>query len=102
MPRRGKRAARQAEFGGEVEKQLVEPVGLRLTTHQERDVLFCVVGTMVCLRVVEVAFLLICDFSGDHDAALHEMYVGTVAVQVYRQKQGTARRGLYAHVGLAS
>jgi hypothetical protein len=81
-------------------KRLLELVGL--TVCQERDVLACILGTVVCLRVVEVAFLQICDFLWDHDAAFHEMYIGTVAVHVYRRKQDTARKGLYARVGLAS
>jgi len=65
-------------------------------------VLACALGTVCCFRVVEVVFLQICDFLWDFDAAFHEMYRGTVAVHLYRRKQDTARRGMYARVGIAS
>jgi hypothetical protein len=67
----------------------------------EPDVLVCILGTVVCLRVVEAAFLQLCDFLWDHDAAFHAMYIRTVAVLVNRRKQDTSRKGLYARVGLA-
>ena len=83
-------------------KRLLELVGL--TECQERDVLVTVLGTVVCMRVVdsELTFLRVCDILWDLDAAFHIMYLGTLAVHIYRRKQDTARKGLYARVGLAA
>ena len=81
-------------------KRLLELVGL--TECQERDVLVCVLGTVLCMRVVELSFLQVCDMLWDHDAAFHAMYLGTLAVHIYRRKQDTARKGMYCRVGLAS
>jgi NADH:ubiquinone oxidoreductase subunit K len=81
-------------------RRLLELVGL--TMCQERNVLVFILGTAVCLQAVAVAFCKICDFVRDHDAAFHKMYVGTVVVHVFRRKQETARKGLYASVKLAS
>ena len=81
-------------------KRLLELVGL--TECQERDVLVTVLGTVVCMRVVELTFLQVCDILWDLDAAFHIMYLGTLAVHIYRRKQDTARKGLYARVGLAA
>ena len=49
-------------------------------------------------RVVEVAFLQICDFLWDMDAVFHVQYVGTTAVRIYRRKQDTKRTGHYPRV----
>ena len=54
------------------------------------------------MRVVELSFLQVCDILWDHDAAYHVMYLGTLAVHIYRRKQDTARKGMYALVGLAA
>ena len=83
-------------------KRLLELVGL--TECQERDVLVTVLGTVVCMRVVdsELTFLRVCDILWELDAAFHIMYLGTLAVHIYRRKQDTARKGLYARVGLAA
>ena len=64
--------------------------------------LVTVLGTVVCMRVVELTFLQVCDILWDLDAAFHIMYLGTLAVHIYRRKQDTARKGLYARVGLAA
>jgi hypothetical protein len=81
-------------------KRLLELVGL--TECQERDVLVTVLGTVVCMRVAELSFLQVCDILWDHDAAYHVMYLGTLAVHIYRRKQDTARKGMYARVGMAA
>ena len=81
-------------------KRLLGLVGL--TTCRERDVLVTMLGTVVCMRVVELAYLQVCDILWDLDAAFHVMYLGTLAVHIYRRKQDTARKGMYASVGLAA
>ena len=62
-------------------KRLLELVGL--TTCQERDVLVTMLGTVMCMRVVELAYLQVCDILWDLDAAFHVMYLGTLAVHIY-------------------
>ncbi len=49
-------------------KRLLELVGL--TECQERDVLVTVLGTVVCMRVVELYFLQVCDILWDRDALM--------------------------------
>ena len=80
-------------------RALLELAGL--TESQTRDVLACVLGTVCCLRVSEVAQLQVCDLKWDHDAAWHPRYANTLAVGVYKRKQDQVRKGLYPRAGEA-
>jgi hypothetical protein len=85
-------------------KQLLDLVGL--TGAQLRDVLMCVTGVVLSCRVVEVAFLQICDFLWDRDGAYHPWYLGsrlgTAAIRIYRRKQDTSGTGHYQRLGIAT
>jgi hypothetical protein len=80
-------------------QQLLELVGL--TIVQRRDMLICVVGTVMCLLVNEVDQLQICDVLWYFDAAFHAKYQNTLACRLYKHKQDTARKGLYPRAGAA-
>jgi integrase len=80
-------------------QRLMELAGLTLT--QRRDMLACVVGTVACLRVGEVANLQLCDGLWNHDASWHSQYTGTMALRVYKRKQDQVRKGLYPRLGRA-
>jgi len=80
-------------------KALLELAGL--TDTQTRDMLVCVLGTVCCLRVGEVAQLQVCDLRWSHDAAWHPRYNNTLAVGVYKRKQDQARKGLFPRAGEA-
>jgi hypothetical protein len=75
-------------------RSMLDLVGL--TIVQRRDMLICVVGTVMCLRVNEVDQLQICDVMWYLDAAFHAKYRNTFA---YKRKQDTARKGLYPRAG---
>ena len=76
---------------------------LGLNEVQERKVLMCCLGTMLSSsRVVEVAFLQICNPLWELDKASHEQYAETAAVRIYRRKQDTERKGHYPRIGHAS
>jgi hypothetical protein len=80
-------------------QRLVEMAGLTLT--QRRNMLICVVGTVACMRVSEVANLQLCDVRWNHDAGWHAQYEGTMAIGIYKRKQDQTRKGLYPRVGRA-
>jgi hypothetical protein len=80
-------------------QRLLDLVGL--TIAQWRDMLICVVGMIMCLRVNEVDQLQICDVLWYLDAAFHAKYQNTFACRLYKRKQDTARRGLYPKAGAA-
>ena len=80
-------------------KAMLEMAGL--TDSQTRDILMCVLGTVACLRVSEVAQLQVCDLRWSHDAAWHPRYNNTLAVGVYKRKQDQIRKGLFPRVGEA-
>jgi hypothetical protein len=80
-------------------RSMLELVGL--TIAQRRDMLICVVGTVMCLRVNEVDQLQICDVIWYLDAAFHAKYQNTFACRLYKRKQDTARKGLYPRAGAA-
>jgi integrase len=63
--------------------------------------LICVLGTVGCMRVSEVAQLQVCDLHWGHDGAWHPQYTDTLAVGIYKRKQDQARKGLYPRVGAA-
>ena len=74
-------------------KQMLELVAL--SPAQTRDVLMCVLGTVMCMRVNEVDQLQICDVLWRFDAGFHPRYSNTLACRVYKRKQDQARKGLY-------
>ena len=78
-------------------QQLLELAGLSDT--QTRDMLICVLGTVGCMRVSEVAQLQVCDLRWSHDGAWHPRYANSLAVGIYKRKQDQARKGLYPRVG---
>ena len=80
-------------------RALLELAGL--TNAQTRDVLACVLGTVCCMRVGEVAQLQLCDLKWNHDAAWHPQYSNTLAVGIYKRKQDQARKGLFPRAGEA-
>jgi hypothetical protein len=80
-------------------QQLLELVGL--TIAQRRDMLMCVLGTVLCLRVNEVDQLQICDVLWRFDVAFHGRYNNTLACRIYKWKQDTARKGLCPRAGAA-
>jgi hypothetical protein len=82
-------------------QSLLDLVGL--TIAQRRDMLICVVGTVMCLRVNEVDQLQICDVLWYLDADFHAKYRNTFkfACRLYKRKQDTARKGLYPRAGAA-
>jgi hypothetical protein len=82
-------------------RSMLELVGLTIT--QRRDMLMCVLGTVMCLRVNEVDQLQIrvCDVIWYLDAAFHAKYQNTFACRLYKRKQDTARKGLYPRAGAA-
>ena len=78
-------------------QRMMELAGLTLT--QRRDMLACVVGTVACMRVSEVANMQLCDELWNHDASWHSQYNGTMALRVYKRKQDQVRKGLYPRLG---
>jgi hypothetical protein len=80
-------------------QSMLELVGLTIT--QRRDMLMCVLGTVMCLRVNEVDQLQICDVIWYLDAEFHAKYKNTFARRLYKRKQDTARKGLYPRAGAA-
>jgi hypothetical protein len=74
-------------------QRMLELVGLTVT--QRRDMLMCVLGTVMCLRVNEVDQLQICDVIWNLDDGFHAKYRNTFACRLYKRKQDTARKGLY-------
>lgn len=80
-------------------KAMLQLVGL--SPAQTRDILACTLGTILCLRVNEVALLQICDVLWDYDAAWDPTFSGSAAVRVYRRKQDQRRKGLYPRIGKA-
>jgi hypothetical protein len=76
---------------------MMELVGLSLA--QRRDILMCVLGTVMCLRVGEISQLQICDVLWRLDGGFHVMYVNTFGCRIYKRKQDTARKGLYPRAG---
>lgn len=76
---------------------MLELVGLSLA--QRRDILICVLGTVMCLRVGEISQLQICDVLWRLDGGFHVMYVNTLGCRIYKRKQDTARKGLYPRAG---
>jgi hypothetical protein len=76
---------------------MLELVGLSLA--QRRDILICVLGTVMCLRVGEISQLQICDVLWRLDGGFHVMYVNTLGCRIYKRKQDTARKGLYPMAG---
>lgn len=78
-------------------QQLLELSGLSDT--QPRDMLICILGTVGCKRVSEVAQLQVCDLHWNHDGAWHPRYNNTLAVGTYKRKQDQTRKGLYPRIG---
>jgi hypothetical protein len=64
-------------------QRLLELIGL--TIVQRRDMLICVVGTVMVLRVNEVDQLQICDVLWYLDAAFHAKYQNTFACRLYKR-----------------
>ena len=66
-------------------KAMLEMAGL--TDSQTRDILMCVLGTVACLRVREIAQPQVCDLRWNHDAAWHsrrlalQQHVGSGGLQ---------------------
>jgi hypothetical protein len=94
-----------------IPSRLIFPVGVHhvqqmlalggLSLAQTRDVLMCVLGTVMCMRVNEVDQLQVCDVLWHFDAGFHDRYVNSLAVRIYKRKQDTARKGLYPRAGAA-
>jgi hypothetical protein len=65
-------------------KQMLELTAL--SPAQTRDVLMCVLGTVMCMRVNE---------------GFHPRFSNTLACRIYKRKQDQARKGLYPRAGKA-
>jgi hypothetical protein len=72
-----------------------------LSPAQTRDVLMCVLGTVMCMRVNEVDQLQICDVLWRFDGGFHPWFSNTLACRIYKRKQDQARKGLYPRAGKA-
>jgi hypothetical protein len=82
-------------------RRLKELAGLTLT--QRRGMLACVVGTVCCMCVCEVANPQLCDGDWGHDAQWSAQYRDdrTMAVGIYKRKQDQVRKGLCPRIGRA-
>ncbi len=60
------------------------------TIAQRHDMLMCVLGTVMCLRVNEVDQLQTCDVLWYLDQNFHVKYKNTAACRIYKRKQDTA------------
>ena len=72
-----------------------------LSPAQTRDVLMCVLGTVMCMRVNEVDQLQICDVLWRFDGGFHPRFSNTLACRIHKRKQDQARKGLYPRAGKA-
>ncbi len=105
------RYSRTVAFMKGLSSRLIFPIGVHhvkqmleltaISPAQTRDVLMCVLGTVMRMRVNEVDQLKICDVLWRFDGGFHPHLSNTLACRVYKRKQDQARKGLYPPAGKA-